>query len=71
MGAGDVEMKDISAAYPNSNISIKKDFDTDVFLTEVVAYFQVLSVMFIEYGQKVKHDIPWLKLFWEEWVVFM
>ncbi len=41
---------------PSSNISLKKDFDTDVLLTNVVTHVQVLSVTFIEYGQNVnKH----------------
>ncbi len=40
------------------NISAKKDFYTDILLTNVVTHFQLLSVTCIEYGQNVnKHDI--------------
>ncbi len=40
-----------------ANISMKTDFDRRSFLTNIVAHFQVLSVMFIEYGQNVnKHN---------------
>ncbi len=38
---------------PGSNTSMKKDFDADVLLPNVVTHFQVLSVTFIEYGQNV------------------
>ncbi len=40
---------------PDLNISVKKDFDTLCFTN--VMYFQVLSVMFIDYHQNVnKHS---------------
>ncbi len=40
---------------PNSNISMKTDFDTDILLTNVT-HVQVLSIMLMEYGQHVnKH----------------
>ncbi len=56
---------------PNLNVSVKKDFDTDVLLTDVT-HFQLLSLTFIEYGQNVnKHCISQIKLFWEKWAGFM
>ncbi len=35
---------------PTWNISVKKDFDTDVLFNYTVTHFQVLSVAFIKYG---------------------
>ncbi len=43
---------------PSLNIHVKKDFNTDVLLQDVVTHIQVLSVTFIEYGQNVnKYNI--------------
>ncbi len=48
---------------PSTNISVKKDFDADVLLSNVT-HLQVLSVIFIEYGQNIhKRDISEIKLF--------
>ncbi len=43
---------------PSSNISIMKDFDTDVLLNQCHTFSSsLLSVTFTEYGQNVdKHD---------------
>ncbi len=38
---------------PSSSISVKKNFDQTVFLTNIVAHFHVLSVIFFEHGQNV------------------
>ncbi len=45
---------------PSSNISVKKDFNKDIFLTNVT-HFEVLFVTLTEYGQIInKHHILWV-----------
>ncbi len=40
---------------------------TQTFFWTYITHFQLLSVMFTEYGQNANtHDISWIKLFWEK-----